>query len=300
MKNLCILCFIILHILIIPSCNIDDTTPNPTLRLPFENLNELVARQDIEADTSEIDATIDETIVTSNGAKIIIEAGSFNKNNQPVGGNISIITKELLLKSQMVLLDKASTSSNSILEYGGIIDFNAFKDGEELDLQGVVSITLPVHNQVSTLGDMSHYKRPGAWMLVNNSPVDVDTNDQTLHFNADEQGWMCGAMDTNFNDLATVEASLFGFGTILTDITGYIVLSDFNTVIKMDSDVNGVKVSKSNIPKGMEVSIVILAMDHFKLFMGIETVQITDDLSIEIKMNEVTEAELPEALQILD
>jgi len=68
----------------------------------------------------------------------------------------------------------------------------------------------------------------------------------------------------------------------------------------MDSDVSGVNVSKSNIPKGVEVSIVVIAMDHFKLFVGIETLEVTNNLSIEIKMNQVSEVELADFLQTLD
>ncbi len=300
MKNLCILCGLMIHLLIVSSCQIDDTTPNPTLRLPFENLDELFARQDIPADTAVINASTNEMITTSSGAKMIIDAGSFKKNNVTVDGNVSVVTKELFQKSDMILLDKPSTSGNSILEYGGILVFNAFKDNESIDLQNAISVTLPVSNQVSALGDMSHYNRMGVWNLVNNSPVFVDVNDQTLQFDNQDNGWICGAMETNFNDLTTVEASVYGYGTILTDITGFLVLSDYNTVIKMDGDVSGVKVSKSNIPKGVEVSIVVIAMDNFKLFVGIETLEVTNNLSIEIKMNQVSEAELADFLQTLD
>jgi hypothetical protein len=135
---------------------------------------------------------------------------------------------------------------------------------------------------------------------VNNSPVDVDIDDLTLQFDTEDQGWMCGAMEPVFNDLTSVQASLHGYGTILTDIAGFIVLSDFNTVIKMDSDINGVKVSKSNIPKGIEASIVVIGMDHFKLFVSIETVQLSDNLSIEMNMNEVSEKDLPVVLEVID
>ena len=300
MKNLCILFSAILLLFIIPSCAIDDTTPNPTLRLPFENLNEFFARQDIAADTFNVDASIDETLISSNGAKLIIDSESFTNNNGTVDGNVIVITKELLKKSEMILLDKPSTMDNSILEYGGILDLNAFKDGEQLSLQKPISVTLPINNQVSGIGDMSHYSRDGSWMLVSNSPVDVNQVNMTMQFGTEKQGWMCGAMDPDLNDLTSVQAGLFGYGTILTDIVGFVVLSDYNTIIKMDSDINGVKVSKSGIPKGVEASIVVLAMDHFKLFVGIEVVDITDNLSIEIRMNNTSEEALPDILQILD
>ncbi len=290
----------ILPLVIVTSCSFDDTTPNPKERLPYENLDELFARQTLTGETKIIDASMDETIITSSGAKVSIEAGSFLKNNNPVVGNVSVVTRELMLKSDMILLDKPSTSGNSILEYGAILVFNAFKDSSGIDLQNPISVTLPINNQVSGLGDMNHYNRSGSWQQVNNSPVVVDAGEMTLQFDTEDNGWMCGAMQTNFNDLTTIEASPFGYGTILTDIAGFVILSDFNTVIKMDSDINGVKVSKSNIPKGVEASIVIIAMDHFQLFIGIETMDITTDLSLEIKMNEVTEQELPSVLQMIN
>jgi hypothetical protein len=291
---------VILSLLLIPACSIDDTTPNPPNRLPFENLNELFARQDIPAQTSIIDASTNETIITSSGGKINIAAGSFLKNNNPVVGNVTVKTQELSLKSNMILLDKPSTSGNSILEYGGILVFNAFKDSVAVDLQNPISVTLPVNDELSNLGDMNHYNRNGSWQQVNNSPVIVDVGEMTLQFDSEDSGWMCAAMATNFNDLTTVEASPYGYGTILTDIVGYVVLSDYNTVIKLNSDINGVKVNKSNIPKGIAACIVIIAMDHFQLFVGIETLEITSDLSIEIKMNKVTEQELPGFLQTLN
>lgn len=300
MRNLCIFCIVLLSILFIQSCQIDDTTPNPKLRLPFENLDELFARQDIEADTFSVDASMDETINTSNGAEIIISAGSFEKSNETVDGIVTLITKELLKKSDMILLDKPSTSGNSILEYGGIVDFSAFQDNESVDLKNSISVTLPVNTQISNLGAMSHYNYNNGWTLVNNSPVDVNPGELTLQFDSEEHGWMCGGMETNFNEFTSVESSLYGYGTILTDIKGFIVLSDYNTVIKTNSDVNGVKVSKNNVPKGVEASIVILAMDHFTVFVGIETLTITDNLSIEIKMNEVAEEDLSDYLQLLD
>ena len=300
MKNLCIFCILLLPILIFPSCENDDVTPNPTLRLPFENLDELSARHYIEADTFSVDAMMDETINTSTGAKIIITAGSFEKSNETVDGIVSIVTKELLKKSDMILLDKPSTSGNSILEYGGVLDFSAYKDDESVDLKSSISVTLPVNDQISGLGSMAHYNHSNNWTMVNNSPVTVDPGELTLQFDSEEHGWMCGGKDTNFSEYTSVESSLYGYGTILTDIAGYVVLSDYNTVIKMNSDVNGVKVSKSGIPKGVEASIVIIAMDHFKVVVGIETLTITDNLSIEIKMNEVAEEDLSDYLQLLD
>lgn len=300
MKHLWNLCGVIFCLLIVSSCHIDDTSPNPALRLPFENLDELFARQDIETDTAVINASADATIFTSTGAKIIIYAGSFEKNNVTVDGDVSIITRELFKKSEMVLLNKPSTSGNSILEYGGVMDFSAFKNNEGINLQSPITVTLPVSDQVSALGDMSHYNRSGSWVLVNNSPVEVSPGAMTLQFNSVEDGWMCGAMQTGFSEFTPIDASPYGYGTILTDITGFVVLSDYNTVIQMDGDINGIKVSKTNIPKGVEASIVIIAMDHFRLFVGIKTLEITSNLSTEIKMNEVTEAGLAEALQILD
>ncbi len=300
MKNLCILYGVILLSLIIPSCAIDDTTPNTTLRLPFENLNEFFARQDISADTITIDASSDEIIITSNGGKLVINAGSFKKNNETVMGEVKVVTKELLKKSEMILLDKPSTSDNTILEYGGIIDFVAFKDYEPVNLQDVIEVTLPVNNQISSLGNMAHYKRNSNWMLVNNSPVDVNGVDMTLQFDTEDQGWMCGAQDPSLNDLTSVEVSLYGYGTILTDIVGFIVLSDYNTIIKMESDINGVKVSKSDVPKGVEASIVVIAMDHFKMVAGIEVMEIAENLSFEMKLDDITEKDLPNKLQMLD
>jgi len=300
MKNLFVFCCLVLQLLFFSSCDIDDTTPNPKQRLPFENLNELFSRQDIDADHNTINASNNATITTSSGAKVVITAESFKKSNETIFGNVEIITKELFRKSDMILLNKPSTSNNTIFEYAGIIYFDAIQNNVGVDLQNPISVTLPIHDQVSGLENINHYNHMGTWMLVNNSQVDVDTNNLTLQFYSDDQGWMCGAMQSSFTNLTSATASPFGYGTILTDITGFVVLSDVNTVIKMDGDVNSIKVSKSNIPSGVEASFVIIAMDHFQLFVGIKTLEITDNLSIEIKMNETTEDGLAEFLQTLD
>ena len=300
MKNLCIFCCLLSQLLFFPSCDNDDTTPKPKLSLPYNNLNELFARQDVSSESHTIDASSNETITTSSDAKIIINAESFIKNNETISGNIDIITKELFRKSDMILLNLPSTSSSSVLEYGGIIYLDAFQDSVGVDLQNSISVTLPINDQVSGLDDMGKYNQMQTWMLASNSPVDLDTNNFTLQFDSYDQGWMCGAMQSGHTDLTSVTASPFGYGTVLRDIIGFVVLSDANTVIRMDGDVNGVKVSGSNIPKGIEASIVIIAMDQFQLFVGIETLQITDNLSIEIKMNKTTEDGLSEFLQTVD
>lgn len=300
MKKSHIFFSVLMLVVFVLSCKFDDTSPNPQLKLPYDNLDEFFAQQRLQADTFVINASADETILTANGAKLEIEAETFIKNNMPVDGNVSVVIRELLRKSEMVLLDRPSTASNTILEYGGIIVFNAFKDNEALALQKPVSATLPASEQLSSFGGMSHYSRSGTWMLVNNSDVVVDINEETLQFETENQGWMCAAMETNFNDLTTVQARPFGYGTILTDIAGFIVLSDFNTVVRMEGDMNGLKVSRANIPKGVQASIVIFAMDDFRLFAGIKNIEIGDNHSEDIRVNDVTDANLSVLLQELD
>ena len=302
MKNLCILCIACLPILIASSCQLkfDDTTPNPDLRLPFDNLDEYFSLQNVKSDTFAIDAMSDETLITWTGAKVLVNAGSFEKNNQPVDGNIKVVTQEMVRKSDMVLLNRPSTSGNTILEYGGTLDFRAFKNSESVDLTSTIEVTLPISNLLSTIGNFDHYKAQNDWTMVNNSPVTLDPGETVIQFDSDDHGWMCGALSASFNELTSFESSLYGFGTILTDIAGFIVLSDYNTVIKMESDIDAVRVSKSNVPKGLEANIVIIAMDNFKVFVGIKNVVLSENMSIEVKMDEIDENDLSGALEIID
>lgn len=117
-----------------------------------------------EAKTQKYTINIDNSL----GTKIVGEQGTVleffpgqlkDKQGNTITGNIEVELLEIYSKADMLLMNKTTmgllpNGNHAMLVSGGQISLNAYQNGEELEIDGTLTVLFPVDNMNSTTTDM--------------------------------------------------------------------------------------------------------------------------------------------------
>jgi hypothetical protein len=101
-----------------------------------------------------------DTILTTNGTRLIIQPNSFEFNDESLpNGPIKIELKEVFLKSDMISNGLTTMSDGNLLESFGMINLKAESNGQELRIRKNMSLILEIPNKKrGTRGELFYGK----------------------------------------------------------------------------------------------------------------------------------------------
>lgn len=148
LKNYKYLLFILVALItIVSSCRKDDTIDNPS------DLYDNFVQENIAPDNLfTLNATTGGVVTCKRGTKITFPPNCFvNQNNSVTTGDVLVVVKEALDKSQWLMNGLSTTTTNDILVSGGMIDIlvKRASDGEEL--KPAPAMLIPTPNFVNVI-----------------------------------------------------------------------------------------------------------------------------------------------------
>ncbi len=94
-----------------------------------------------------VNASVNSTIIGAQGTIVNIPANSFETmGGSPVTGNVTVYLTEVYDNNQMIMNGKPTVAGNQMLTSGGVIKLVATQGGNQLALNSMVNVQMPVSN----------------------------------------------------------------------------------------------------------------------------------------------------------
>jgi hypothetical protein len=225
--------------------------------------------------TTTVSADSWSTVNGNQGTRIYFPSSSFtDADGNIVTGDVEVTLVEILKKSDMVLLNKTTTSNGVLLESGGELKIEAFQNGQKLGFNSAVSISInmPTYNPtepftsnfigtLTSTGDVNWIVDQGSEWVLDSS------NTFTMNFNGDSIGWInCdyfGAVGNN--NVISVNVNE-GFDASNTAV--YFYFHDIYSVAPAvpNEDCECFKSYDSGLPVGQLVTFIAISSKDGKVY----------------------------------
>jgi len=274
------LSLIVMSTIAIVGCKKNEVVPPPT---STSNLSSLFSDNENDAKQSfSIDASIWNSFTGQNGVKITVPPNSFvNSNGTTVTGAINLELIEVLKVSDMVWLNKTTTSNGELLVSGGQIKLTATQNSSQIFLVPGVAVQVKIPtanannqmalftgNQTST-GDVNWITTVGdttqqdSIIIVSENIGNAGSQDYySFDFDNDSLGWInCdyfyGSTGATTNVIAQLD-TIYNY----TNTQCYMVFPSINSVASLFpnySTNNGTFTNSYSIPVGLAVTFVCIS-----------------------------------------
>lgn len=293
-------------LLMASACKLDDTTISGVPLLDVFSVDQLSNKLGNSTQTFTINANQNQELTSLNGIQLTIPQDIFKTaGGSDFNGNVDVIIKEILTKSEMVLSNKPSvTSDGNIIETIGSFEISAMEAGTEnsLTINQEIGVDIDMNGSISNPTALGVYygtqNDDGTvdWLLDSDSQVPL--NSGIYSFDINQLDWVAGAKPL---DATTTHRFQLSPSTIdnLVDQRGYLIFNDMNAVAKLNPQ--GADFVVTDYPDGETATAVMIALDPFFIYMAVvEGVNLTSDQSINAIYNIVSEEELISTLEALN
>ncbi|HTN21077.1 MAG TPA: hypothetical protein VL125_11405 [Pelobium sp.] len=262
------------------------------------------------------------TLALANGTKITIQPNSFTMNGQPVTGDVSIETYEMLSRSSIIL---SGTNTNHIsgspLISQGFIFIDAKVNGQSVDkyLQKPLSIKIPAKGQpftqiwegVENVGDINQM----AWQAPKNpngqgQQREVKAVEDDFVFDFGQLGWVnCDIFYNSSAPKTTVRVTVLNNPGAMATFRGFtgetfvfFCANGDNVVAQIytPDGANKVKSYDNSMPIGSEGKLIAFSIKDGKYYFAEKDVTISADMNESLTLVETTEAAVQAAITALD
>lgn len=262
------------------------------------------------------------TLALANGTKITIQPNSFTMNGQPVTGDVSIETYEMLSRSSIIL---SGTNTNHIsgspLISQGFIFIDAKVNGQSVDkyLQKPLSIKIPAKGQpftqiwegVENVGDINQM----AWQAPKNpngqgQQREVKAVEDDFVFDFGQLGWVnCDIFYNSSAPKTTVRVTVLNNPGAMATFRGFtgetfvfFCANGDNVVAQIytPDGANKVKSYDNSMPIGFEGKLIAFSIKDGKYYFAEKDVTISADMNESLTLVETTEAAVQAEITALD
>ncbi len=282
--------FCCLVTLLFSACYTDDSSiPDPT-PLSFDTFDEFFADNRAQRDTLSFSSEELTILAPAGGNTLSIPVESFSE-----AGDLSIAFLEASSKSDFMLFDLPTVSGSTWLQTSEAMFVEAFDGNTPIDNDSPLMWELDIFSGSSPSG-LNIYRWESDWSLE--SGIEVTEGPQLVQFEGDEDAGFVAAKEL---DLESVELNITttAFGNIPHDMKVFVSTEEGNTVIALDTDVSTVTASGS-VPKGVDLNVVIMVMDYYRLDAAIESINLSSDSSIEIRLSKMEVDEMVNMIRQID
>jgi hypothetical protein len=238
-------------------------------------------------------------IVGNQGTKIYVSKTLFkySDRNDPIEFPYTLKLIELYKNKDVIFNQFPTPHVSGALHNGGEIRVRAFKEHEELVLKpsssylSVFSSTVTEQNMNSFQGTVTSEDKFDAWNAASDGSTVAVTNNEYA-FNSFLMGWITPAVNNPGTGTGSIDFTVNGKGGEFIDLA--IIFKNFHCVL------TGNNLKLSGIPVGESATVIGMAKDQDGKFrLHKENITTSASQTIELKMDEISEADLLSALEAL-
>lgn len=302
-----------LSLLVITSCKKEEVIPPPT---PTSNLGSYFTDNESDAiQTFTFDASVSQFFTGDAGIQVYMPANSFvYSNGNAVTGSITIELTEVLTVSEMIKLNKTTTSNGQILVSGGQLNLEASQNGNRLLLAPgmALNVSVPVSSADPQMALFTGNQMTDGDILWTSSVNDTDQQDSVIitqdssggtwynfDFNNDSLGWInCDYWWNTGQTQTTVTANMdtvYNF----TNTACYLVFPNINSVVSMYNFSTPGQFTTSNIPINQTATFVCISEIDDVYYSAFVTTTLTNGHVENINMTQTTLADIETAINNL-
>jgi hypothetical protein len=302
-----------LSILTTTSCKKEEVIPPPT---PTSSLSSYFTDNEANAvQTFTFDATVSQFFTGTNGVQVYMPANSFvYSNGTAVSGNVTIELTEVLTVSEMVKLNKTTTSNGQLLVSGGQLNLEASQNGNQLLLAPgmALNISVPVSAPDAQMALFTGNQMTNGDILWTSSLNDTDQQDSlfivqdsiggslyNFDFNNDSLGWINCDYWWNTGQTQTFVTAVMDTSYNYTNTACYLVLSNINAVVPMYNISTAGEFETSNIPINQTVTFVCISEIDNVYYSSFVSTTLTNNHIENISMVQTTLTEIETAINNL-
>jgi hypothetical protein len=280
----------LLGLVLFSACYIDDGTvpdPNP---LPYDSFGEFFESNRAQKDTLSFDTDELTILAPSGGNTLTIPPEAFSEE-----GLLSIAFLELAKKSDFILYEFPTVVGNTWLETTEAMFIEAFDNNEPIENDSKLGWELDVFSGTST-SERKIYRWNDGWNLEDE--VEITEGPLLVQFQGEEGEGYVAAKPLDV-DAVQLTVNPTAYGNIPHDMRVFVVTEEGNTVLTLDPDISAVSATGS-VPKGIDLKVIVMVMDYYRLDVGIETINLDSDSSIEIRLDKMTTEEMMGMIREID
>lgn len=293
--------------LLIASCKKEEPQDLPTpwtseMSSFFEDANQNAIQ------TFNFNAAFSQELNGSNGTRIHVPANAFvnSADGSSITGNVNLELTEVLDVSEMVRLNKPTTSNDQVLVSGGQLEINVFQNENKLKLASGKSLTVDVPTSsfdpnMELFTGTENSDGTVGWNSADNDPQQnnsvTSTQDSigiytTFVYEKTDLGWI--NLDYFINVPVTdIKATLSGTASVYTypNTFCFAVFPDYNSIAAMGFIEDNVCRFQNAILDG---NLVIVALSELNgdLYSGHVSTTVSENMNAPISMSQTTEAEI--------
>lgn len=309
------------------SCRKDTTTPseeepivNP-IQPTFNNANAkaLFTSLATPIESYTINTANNFIINCANGTNIFIAPHAFlTMSGSPVNGLVTIETKDVLSKKDMILNNALPVSNGQLLVSGGEVYFNATQGGQKLKMNPASSVYINVPAGSTPSSQMREFYATGGSDLSNTN-LNWTTNTATIaavqdttgglmsnyySFQSDSLNWSnCDYFYNIPGAKTTCTVNLTG-SLNNTNSAVFLSMNGVSTLVRLNSSFYNTSQEfhsyANSIPEGVAYTVVVISFDGTNYYYGTQVVTMTTDMVINMPaLSQVTKTQIEANLSIL-
>ncbi len=275
------------------------------------DLSEVLAKYGPPEQTFTKDATSSFTINSANGFSYFFPNGVLTKDGQAVTGNVDVEITEYLTKADMIFSGVTTASGNSLLQSGGMFNIEISQDGEDLDLAGMYTVSIPTTEGIdpqmqvfrgeenpSNGQTVNWVQADSSWVRSDSTVGGGDTSRYYLTLNF--LSW-CN-LDKYYNAATGTQVRLkLPEGYASSNTVVYMIFEE-NSVVYLMADVDKKEFNSGNfnLPLGWDIHLLAVAKTDNGMEYGLVSSTISDPHYEELtSLTPISEEELKDLIKDL-
>ena len=314
------------YVITLTSCKKDTTTPSeePIAAVPqptFSNTNVQMLLNSLATplESYTINAANNFVINCTNGTNIFISPNAFlTMAGAPVTGLVTIETKDVLSKKDMILNNALPVSNGQLLVSGGEVYFNATQGGQKLKMNPASSVIINVPAGTSPSYQMREFYATGGSNLSNTN-LNWATNTTTIAAVQDTTGGLMGNYYSFQSDSLNWSNCDYFYNlpgaktTCAVNVLGsfnntnsavFLSMNGVATLVRLNSSLYNTSQQfhsyANSIPEGMPYTVVVISFDGTNYYYGSQVVTMTTDMVINMPaLTQTTKSQIETNLSTL-
>ncbi|MFK8105234.1 MAG: hypothetical protein AB8G15_22165 [Saprospiraceae bacterium] len=309
-NNLLFQCTFVLCLLAISACYLDETDPG-VVTIEYSNLGEFYEAKGVALQT--FDENLDSELVITGKEGTVIRIGQndlITPNATIATGKVKVELREIYTKSQMILSNMTTSSQGEVLESGGqmyLTVTNAADETLSLKSGANLSAMMPKSNSstIANPGEMTAFygieDLGFSWIQDQNGSVDFDSIGDSFNLLTNRFGWInCDYFYQTTTPKTTVRFGVSLPNSANIEVAAFMVFTDINSVMGLNYSTTDKEFFKSNIPTNESVSLIVIGMDATSFYFAQEDIVTSNNLDLNLMLNQISETSLINNLNSLN
>ncbi|MFK7808798.1 MAG: hypothetical protein AB8F74_13425 [Saprospiraceae bacterium] len=268
------------------SCQLDDTTPNPTPLHNYLSFEAFFIEQDLEITEEKFAATDPIDFTSANGTSIQIESENLllTSGTEPTD-SITIRLQEFPNNSDLIMADLSlADDDGTIMKLAGLHTVTAKAANQTLGLDGFMDIEFGnAGTGITEAGELTIFHAEDnaqAPFLPETAGSTINFSNGEFTLQTDKIGKILAAKQSAYNNTTTISLTNSLEQEGLIEQRAYIVFKNFKGIKKLTQD--GADFTTSGIPTGVPAVVVFMAMDNTYFHIATEEITTSESLTVDL------------------